>query len=466
MYGARFENRVFAVTVLIAYAGQIEAMTLARADPTVSRHDNGQRLIQHLHFDNGASRLLDQRAPRIAVFLGVIADFADHQLFHQALIIEQFLQFLVLSFERFQLLLDLDAFEPRQLAQANFKNILGLNVAQFERRHQLRLGFIRVTNELDHFVDVQKNNVPALQDMDAPIHLPETELDAPGHRADTEADPLFEHQTQILALRPAVQADHHHVDREIFFERGMRHQQLHKLVGVLLGAARFKHQAHAIALVGLVVHFIERAEDELLQIALCRRYLAAFFARLGVGQLFKLTPYPHRRRGRRQFVYHHLPLPAREVLDSPAATRAQRAASVGVGIDYRLTRADKLRATGEIGPLDDIEQCFDADVGPVNHRHCSFSHFTQVVWLQLASHTHAHAGCAVEQQHRQPRGQQLRLFQLAVVVRHKIDRVLIDLGQQQLGDRGKPRLGITIRCCGIAILRAEVTLPVNQRITQ
>ena len=73
---------------------------------------------------------------------------------------------------------------------------------------------------------------------------------------------------------------------------------------------------------------------------------------------------------------------------------------------------------------------------------------------------------AIKQQHRQARRQELRLLQASVVVRREIDGVLIDLGQQQIGDRRQPRFGIAIRRRGVAVARAEVALAVDQRIAQ
>ena len=50
-----------------------------------------------------------------------------------------------------------------------------------------------------------------------------------------------------------------------------------------------------------------------------------------------------------------------------------------------------------------------------------------------------------------------------VVVRLEVDRVLVDVGEQRVGDLGEPRLGVAHGRRRIAVHRAEVALPVDQR---
>ena len=106
--------------------------------------------------------------------------------------------------------------------------------------------------------------------------------------ADAELHPLVQHLADVLAPRPAVEAEHDEVDREVFFEARVREHEAHEFVRVLARGARLEHEAHPVLLVGLVVHLLERAEDQLLQIRLRRADLAAFLLGLRIGELFDL----------------------------------------------------------------------------------------------------------------------------------------------------------------------------------
>ena len=82
----------------------------------------------------------------------------------------------------------------------------------------------------------------------------------------------------------------------------------------------------------------------------------------------------------------------------------------------------------------------------------------------LGGQAHGNATGAVEQRERQTRGQLARFLGGAVVVRHKVHRALVDFVEQQAGDFGQPRLGVTHSRRPVAVARAEVALPVNQRV--
>jgi hypothetical protein len=74
------------------------------------------------------------------------------------------------------------------------------------------------------------------------------------------------------------------------------------------------------------------------------------------------------------------------------------------------------------------------------------------------------AAGAVEQHERQARGQQPGFLGRAVVVGDEVDRALVDLVEQEAGDRRQPGLGVAHRRRAVAVARAEVSLAVDQRI--
>ncbi len=61
-------------------------------------------------------------------------------------------------------------------------------------------------------------------------------------------------------------------------------------------------------------------------------------------------------------------------------------------------------------------------------------------------------------------GQDRRLLLGPVVVVDEVDGVLVDVGEHLAGDRGQARLGVAHRRGGVAVDRAEVALPVDERV--
>ena len=82
---------------------------------------------------------LDQRAARVGEGLGVGLDLLDHQAAQRGRAAQDVFELLLLFAQVLELLLDLDGFQPRQLAQADFEDVLGLPLAQVEARDQRRL---------------------------------------------------------------------------------------------------------------------------------------------------------------------------------------------------------------------------------------------------------------------------------------------------------------------------------------
>ena len=83
---------------------------------------------------------------------------------------------LALGLERLQLVLDLDAFEPRELAQADLEDVLGLDLGQPEVGHQVGLGIVRLADDADHLVDRQQRELPAFEDVDAAVDFAQAML--------------------------------------------------------------------------------------------------------------------------------------------------------------------------------------------------------------------------------------------------------------------------------------------------
>ncbi len=85
---------------------------------------------------------MNQGAARVGKRFRVGLDFLDHQPTQHGRVAQDFFELLLLVAQLFQLLLNLDRFQPGQLAQADLQNIFGLPLRQLEARHQRHLGVV------------------------------------------------------------------------------------------------------------------------------------------------------------------------------------------------------------------------------------------------------------------------------------------------------------------------------------
>ena len=102
-------------------------------------------------------------------------------------------------------------------------------------------------------------------------------------------------------------------------------------------------------------------------------------------------------------------------------------------------------------------------LGIGDQRQAGFDQLAEIVRRDVGRHAHRDAAGAVGQQVRIGRRQHRRLALALVVVRLELDSVLVDVLEQRLRDRGETRLGVTHRRRRIAVHRAEIALPRDQR---
>ncbi len=81
----------------------------------------------------------------------------------------------------------------------------------------------------------------------------------------------------------------------------------------------------------------------------------------------------------------------------------------------------------------------------------------------IRRHADGDAVRAIDQQVGERGGEHARLLLAFIVIRLEIDRILVDIVQQQHRRRVQPHFGITHRRRHIAVDRAEIPLPVDQR---
>jgi hypothetical protein len=124
--------------------------------------------------------------------------------------------------------------------------------------------------------------------------------------------------------------------------------------------------------------------------------------------------------------------------------------------------ADDQASGGEVRAGDDLDEIVDAERGVVDQRDAGIDDLAEIVRRDVGRHADGDATGAVGEEVRKPRRQHQRLALGVVVVRLEIDGRLVDVLEQRVGDLGKPHLGVSHGCRGIAVDRAEIALAVDQ----
>ena len=162
-----------------------------------------------------------------------------------------------------------------------------------------------------------------------------------------------------------------------------------------------------------------------------------------------------------------LPLSLADVLDFGAAPHRQRpAAGLVGGVDARVPHDEpagrKVRAA-DAGPqaaallVPAVRAVLD---GP----HDAVDDLAQVVGRDVGGHADRDAGRAVHEEVGIGRREDGGLLGGLVVVRHEVDRLLVEIGHQVVGDRLEPGLGVPHRRRRVPVHGAEVPLAVDQGI--
>ena len=464
VHGATFKRAVQPVARLEGKARRLVPVALARPHPAFFADHHRHRLVDHFHLGHGALFGLDQRAARVGKLLGVAFDLLDHQAAQAGRAAQNVFQAALLLAQLGQFLLDLDGFEPRQLAQADVEDVISLDGAEVEARDQRRLRLVAVSDDRNHLVDVQQHQLPAFEDVDAVQHLLQAMLAAARDGLLAELDPLHQHLPQRLLRGAAVQADAGQVDRGGCFQAGVRQQRVDQLILPDGAAFGLEHDAHRRVLARFVAHLVQHRQHGGLELVLLLRHRLLAGLDLGVGQFLDFFQHLLRRGAGRQFGHDQLPLAARQVFDLPARTHFQAAAAAFVRILNVTGGADDLPAARIVGTGDEHEQLFIGQFRVLDERHAGIGHFAQVVARDFGRQADGDAAGAIEQRKRQACGQLARLLLAAVVVGLEINRAFVNLFEQQARDFGQARLGVAHGRGAVAVAAAEVALAVDERV--
>ncbi len=160
--------------------------------------------------------------------------------------------------------------------------------------------------------------------------------------------------------------------------------------------------------------------------------------------------------------------------DDAVASRALLDLGGGAHLDRATAGAERrdepgaphdLRAGREVGALDELHQVVRGGVGVVEQVDGRVDHLAEVVRGDVGRHADRDPLAAVDQQVREPTGQDRRLVARPVEVRREVDRLLVDAREHVHGERRQPALGVAI---GRRRVRRgpEVPVGVDQRVAQ
>ena len=118
---------------------------------------------------------------------------------------------------------------------------------------------------------------------------------------------------------------------------------------------------------------------------------------------------------------------------------------------------------GKSGPGMKLMSSSIVSDGIVDQRDAGVDHLAEIVRRDVGGHADRDAAGAVDQQVRIFRGKNRGLFFGVVVVRLKVDRILVDIVEQRDRRLRQPRFRVPIGGRRIAVDRAEIALAVDQR---
>src|SRR6266850_2456630 len=432
-----------APAALAAVGLDVRALDVARA-----RDGDDHLLVGEEVLDRQLRRLgEDLGAPRVAVLLFDLEQLLPDDAHQLGVRGEDALELLD---QREHLLVLLDDLVPLQLGQAlqpHVQDGLGLDLGELEPHHQRVLGGVGTVGAADdanHQIELLDGLAQARENVRPLLRARELVPRPAGDDLAPEADERLQHSLEVDDLRAAVD-ERQHDDPEARLH-------LRVLVELVqddlrdLAAAQLEHDPDALpvrlvadlrdALDLLLLHELGDLLDEARLVHLVRQ--------LADDDGLAAAP-------------HLLGVRLRAQRDAAAAGRVRLANAAGA-VDVAGGR--------EVWPRHHLGQPLDRRAGFVHQHHERVHDLAQVVRRNVGGHADGDAGRAIDEQVRNARRQNDRLLLVLVVVRDQVDGVLVDVGQQLVGDPRHAGFGVAHGRRRIAVDRAEVPLPVDERIAQ
>ena len=303
----------------------------------------------------------------------------------------------------------------------------------------LRIG--RVADKLDDLVDVGNRDGQADQHVSAVARLAQQVFGAAADDFFAEADEGLQHVDQRHHFRLAA-VQRHHVGAEGGLQRGKAIELVEDDLGV--GVA-LELDDDAVA---LTVGFVADVGDALDALVahqfghlLDHRRLVHLIGNLGDDDGFAVVA---------------------DLLDIDPTAHDDRAAAAGIGV-IDAGAAEHDAAGREVRARHDLHQRRQVDRRIVDDGDGAVADLDQVVRRNVGRHADGDAAGTIDQQVGEARRQDPRLLARSVVGFLEIDRFLVDVLQQLVRHLGQARLGVAHRRRRVAVDRAEIALPVDQR---
>ena len=121
---------------------------------------------------------------------------------------------------------------------------------------------------------------------------------------------------------------------------------------------------------------------------------------------------------------------------------------------------------GKSGPWTYLRTSLRRGVGVLDEMDDAVADLGEIVGRDVRGHADGDAVAAVDEEVGELRGQDLGHGQALVVVRDEVDRFLVDVGHELVGQLLQPDLGVAHGRRGVAVDRAEVALPVDEEVAQ
>ena len=345
------------------------------------------------------------------------------------------------------LLDDLVALELSEALQPHVQDRARLDLRELEPRHQGvlgRVGALSLPDQPDHDVEVLDGLAEARQDVGLLLGARQVEARPPRDDLAAEADERLEHLLQVDDLRPPVhQCQHDDPERRLHLRMLVElvHHDLRDLA-----AGELEH--HADALTARLVADLGEPLDLLLpgelRDLLDQARLVHLVRQLGDDDRLAAAA-------------HRLGVRLRAERDRAAAGRVGLR-DPGGAVDGAPRR--------EIRALDRLHQVGDRRRRLVDEHDERVHDLGEIVRRDVRGHSDRDARRAVDDEVRDARGEHRGLLERLVEVRREVDGVLVDVGEHLVRDLRQTRLGVTHRRRRVAVDRAEVPLPVHERVAQ
>ena len=299
----------------------------------------------------------------------------------------------------------------------------------------------RSADDADDLVHIGHRDDQAEQDMGAFARLVQLELGPASDDLFAELDEGFDDVAQIEHFRPAA-ANGEHIGGEAGLGRGEAPDLVEHDIGRGIALQLDHHPDTGAA------GFVANVGDALDPLVLG-----------GFGDLLDETGLADLEGNGGE---NDRTLVAAAFLDDMARAHHDRPAAVLVG-GAGTGLAEDQRSGREIGAGNDLDQLVDGDSGVVDIGKAGVDHLAEIVRRDIGGHADRDTAGAVDQQVGEAGREDIGFLTAAVIIGDEIDRVLVEIVEQEIGDLVEPRFGVTHRRGHVRVHRAEIALAIDQR---